>query len=748
MLAKSMYEAVKIWWPEYRFAYAKDAYAIASESERVFHSNNLKRVFEQAKRDWTRKKYGKAITQFAWGWQQYVIRALQAADQAGMAVSREWKMALYGSMAMREAKLGTKQIAQIVDVVKLAKEAEYQRALDAGYSHNDAQVASNEIALDRLRQWFADDSRLGIDRANQIDEAALYDSFSIVGRRPAGVDESAEGFLSRYLGVNWAMRRATEARMEGGGASILTIMAVGFMNVPLRTARYYAGFGPYGLLRWGINRYRQGKTGMRTPENPDTFWEQSYHNALMSKARLREALVGTALAFGFLGWQQWNSTADDDAEKRKFGLFVTGMGPSNRSLRDAWHKRGFQPFTLHVVVNGKVVSQIPVTRAGQILGFPLGMAAAVDDLAWRRKQERATGRGNRDFGGRELAAMGGTYYQIVGAQGVFQAAGRLSQIGQGEAGMGRFIGMQTASLASGLLPGKSLVQNLSDILYGSVDRSSIVSGMVANFPVLSAFTNGKAINRFGDVIGDRTWEAKAARLGFPVLLRVSDTPENKELYQTLLNKGAAPPDLRRYIVEEKYGPLTQAEWSQFVRTSGVDLKGLVQSNLRGLKTMRPEDVKSFMNRAGQIANENAAAKMNLTPQKQVYRGGGGTGGGGGGVPPVTGLPKTPRRTSFGRSAAFGGRVGGAMPRAVGFGRRTAPGRRSLAGGIAGRGRTTGGRLGRSRRIRLVSGKLRTRTGRISRRRRGIGRIRKVRLPKMPKLPTIRKVRRRRVSFRV
>lgn len=744
-MAKMLMHSAGMYGSELKFALKSDSYSIASD-EQVFHSNNLKRVWEQAQMDWKAasdtkseltgaeraKLYSKSVLGFAFGWQQYVIRTMQAADQAGMVMARHWKMALYGSMAMRAAGLNTKQISQMVDCSRATKKFWIWQSLEAGYSQNDANVIGNEKAHESLRRFFDNDLR-GLKKgmsAIDVEEAALYDSLLLTGRRAKGVDEKGEGMLSRYMGVNWAMRKATEARMEGGAASIMTIMAVGFMNVPLRTARYYAGFSPYGLLRQGVDRWRTNR-GM------DTLWEQSHHNSMQSQARLREAIVGTALALGFFAWQKTHSTADDDAEKKDFALFVTGMGPTNRTLRDAWMKRGFQPFTLHVVAGGKVVSQIPVTRAGQVFGFPMGFAAAVDDLAWRRKQEVATGKTNKEFGGREAAAIAGTYYQIVGAQGVFQAAGRMSQISQGEVGPGRFVAMQGASLASGLIPGKSLVHGMQDILYGPVDRSSIEASVIANFPVLSAFVNGKAINRLGDVIGENTWEAKTSKLGFPVLFRVSDNPENKAIYQLLLETGASPPDLRRSIVEEKYGPMSQDDWGRFVKASGSKLKELLTDNLSGLKTMQPQEVKSFMNAAGDAANTEAASQLGM--QMLSGSGGGGESGGSGGRASASYLPRTPKigaaagisapaatsaLASYSRSAgtATGGAASAGM---VSAGRRISYGRRLGVGGGIGEGRASRSRTVGLRPRKLVSGKLRT-SGMRSSRRIGTSRPRKAR----------------------
>lgn len=725
-VVRSMWNASKNWWPEYKYAWSKDAYELSSE-EQVFHSNALKTAFEDAQTDWAKGRYSQAILKFTYGWQQYVIRGLQAADQAGMVVAREWKMALYGSIAMRAAGLKTAQITEMVDVAEGFKRAEYERALYDGKSHNEAQVIANEATIDALTNFF--ENKLGSrQKAEAVEEAALYDAFNIVGRRAPGVDESDEGFLSRYSGLNRIMRFVSETRREGGGASILTIMAVGFMNVPLRTARFYAGFGPYGILRWGIDKYR---TNRGYAEN---LWKQSYKNEYQSKARLREALIGTSLMLAFLGWQHRHHTSDEDAEKKAFAMYVTGNGPSNKTMRDAWLKRGFEPYTLHVIANGKIRSKLPVNRVGQILAFPLGLAASLDDLAWRRKQEEATSPGSKkEFAGREIVAAMGTYYNIVGAQGVLQAFSHLSQIGQGQSGTGRAVGVSLASTASALaIPGKSLIQGVTDMITGPVDRSSVEAAMISNFPVLNVLWNGQAINRFGDPIGDRTWSAKLTKLGFPVLLRVSDTPENKALYQMILDKGAPPPDLRRYIVEDKYGPLSQDDWQKFVKISGSALKSEVLSNLDTLNGTDPHGVKLFMNRAADIANDQAAQALHLTPKPTFSASSGSSGDSA--VPTLpksnVGLPSSARISVPG--GASGGRIstgGGSRGYGGGFGPGTTGIRRGTTGRLSLSGFTGGQR-------RFVHGRLRAHVTRV----RGIGRKSRVSIPR-------RSFRRRRISLR-
>lgn len=683
-LTKALFEASKSWLPEFKYAWQKDAYSFNAEQTALFH-NELKKNFEIAQREFKNGEYAKAIPRVAFAWQQYVIRALQSANQAGMSVVQKWKLALYGSMALREVRdssgrkmFGTQDISDFVDFMVKAKEAEFDAAKARGYDDTTAQVIANDFANDRVRQYL--NGELGnYDKSTQALEAAVNDAYSVVGRRANGVGEMDEGMLSQP--INFLMKKASEARRHGGAPSILTIMALGFMNVPFRLTRYYAGWSPYGLVRSAVNKYRVDR-GM------DTLWKQSYKNELAARARFREAAIGTGLMLGFVGWQAFKHTSDDDAEKRNFAMYATGEGPENRTLRDAWLKRGYKPFSLNVVAGGRVVASIPITRVGEIFAYPLGMAAALDDVAWKRKQEAATGE-TKDFPGRDLIAGLSTYYEIVGAQGVLQSAGHLSQLGSGESGVGRALAVSAASTTSALaIPGKAAIQSLTDMIYGPVDRSSAIAAAAANFPVLNAIVNGNSINRFGDVVGDRSWSGIIGRTGIPIVFRVSDTQENREMYQMIVDKGAAPPDLRRYIVEENYGPLTQDQWNKYVKSSGDTLKSMVLQNMESLQELPPQAVREFMMKAAESANAQAAAALNLQPERAMGRGSHGGGamasGGGGGSGTVKMLPSAP-------SAG-----GGMLPTAAGIPR--SPGGSSGGGSAsaivpAGGGGSRGGRIG-------------------------------------------------------
>jgi hypothetical protein len=326
-----------------------------------------------------------------------------------------------------------------------------------------------------------------------------------------------------------------------------------------------------------------------------------------------------------------------------------------------------------------------------------------------------------------LAAIG-TYYDIVGAQGILQAGSHLSALGRGEKNTGSAIAKQAASTISGFVPGSGLMRSVTDLLYGPVDRSSVDAAAMASLPVVNVLYNGHNFNRFGDVLGDQTWYGKLARTGIPIAFRISDdSPQNRALYGMLVNKGADPPAIYRYRVENKYGPIEQGTWEKFAKKSGDILKQNTMDNLESLQEMPPEAVKTWLAKAGQLANNQAASDIGLEPQKapkaRASAGGGGGGSDAAAVPPVPKLPKiggeTPAEAKIGGFSPRGG-VGGVpsvrLPGAVAAAGRggTAAGPSRVAASVSRAPRLVRGRVARllhPRLRRVVGGGRRIRVGR-------------------------------------
>ena len=609
-MSKALLNALKTWKPEFAEAWQKDAYSFSEHQTGFFH-NELKRQYEIGQKEIqspNAKLKAKGVLRIIFGTQQFVVRALQSANQAGMAVTREWKLALYTSKIIREAGLGQADVSQMVDAVARGKESAYEMGKLMGLEDRAARVRANDMYDEALELFFANKSLDGSKLKEAVD-AANKDAFSSVGRRAPGIGEFDEGMVSRYT-VSKLIKIVSDLRKEGGAGSIAAVMGAGFINIPFRMTRYLAGFSPYGFLRYGIHKWRLNR-------GKETFWKQSFANDLQTQARLRDAVVGTALMSMFVGWQYGHHTSDDNSGKKGFWIYATGDGPKSRVQRDNWEKEGFKPLSLNIVMNGKVAGSFPITRVGEILMAPLGLAAALDDLAWKRKEAEATGHPSKTG----LAAAAeipweaiSTYWDLMATKGIFQTATHITQMGSG-GGSGNTELMLAKSASSAvspiILPFRQLLSNISDWMVGPLDRSSVEAATAANFPVVGLPWASKSINRFGDQLYDQSWTGKLQRLGLPFMMHTAQTPENEALYGMQIEKGAAPPELRRSLLEDRYGPLTDEQYSQFAKISGKLIKSATLSNLADLQVMGAEDVKSFFNKTATTADNQAATDLGL-----------------------------------------------------------------------------------------------------------------------------------------
>ena len=601
MLVKNLLTASKNFFPELKFAWQKDAFGFNDAKMYGYHSE-LKRQFEIGVEEWKKGNY-KGALRLVYAWQQYVFRALQTANQAGMAVKREFALSLYGSQVMRDAGFTTKQIGELCDVVPSLKEAAYADGVERlGLDPNTARVRADHLVSEQLQDFFA--NKVGDNLASQAARAAELDAYSATGFKAPGIKETDEGWLSNKLGINKLMQYMRDLRKEGGLSSIVGITGFGFVNVPLRMARFNANFFGYGILRWGVYKYRMAR-GLETP------WKQSFANETQARQRLLEGIIGSLIGFGFLGWA-WNNSTADDNRKKKFFIYATGHGPLNKTLKDAWLKEGYRPFSLIIGLDGKVIGNVPIIRVGGALAWPMGISAAEDDHAWAKKDAEANGRKFNETVAGDLAQMAGTYYEIIGAQGIFQGISHLQQLSQGGGGMAKVLASSLSGVAASIaIPGKQLIAGVSQMIWGNPDRSSVEAAIAANFPIIGAPWLHPQINRLGDPLGDNTWYGKISNLGLPIAFRVSDNPVNRELYQTLLDKGVAPADLRRTLVEERYGPLTDEQFTQFAKTSGASIKDALAGNLTQLQGMSAPDAKKFVAKAVQTADLQSASDLGL-----------------------------------------------------------------------------------------------------------------------------------------
>jgi len=599
----------------FKYAWMKDAYGFhMAEIENGF--NELKRVAEESSEIIKSKTASPAAKGLAYikqiyALQRFVLRNLSSLDQASMAVIREWKLAYYSAQAFKEAGLSTHQISDLIDAVELARRNSYETAVESGLDHTTAQVRSNSRVKDAV--WdFVNNKTGSSELANDVLKSAENDAYSAVGRTPHGISSLDEGFLSKYLGINKFIQFTSSLRAEGGLQNVGTTALAGMIAIPFRTMKYFSDFSPYGLLRYGIYKYR-------TNRGLDNYWKQSYGTALQARARLQSALAGTAAMLAGTAWALNHQSSDDKAGNEDFGLYITGKGPDNKVLADAWAKRGFKQYSANFVINGRIVS-IPLTRAGESFLFPFILPAALDDYAWKRKEAVATGHPIKDPTSAFASSLIGEALSMTGQSGILQTFGQLQQATQNGGSLSKAIAKVGIGAGSAVaVPFKQLLSSISEMMYGTLDSSSVSSLIANQFPIIGLPWQQTALNRFGDPVYDRSWYGLASRTGVPLAFQVDKTPENERLYTTLVDKGAAPPPLVRANLETKYGELTNEQFKNFVIISGGDLKKTVEQNLAVLQTMSPEDAKKFLTGASAKADAKAAGQLGLVAQKQAQQ---------------------------------------------------------------------------------------------------------------------------------
>lgn len=600
----AMYNATKeVFLSELKYAWQKNAYGYHLQAIDREH-NELLRWWENLDREY--KKAGPAgkaaITlKRLYAGVFVVSRALSSVDQAMMATNRDWKLAYYAQNAFKEAGLSTSKISDLIDAMTLARQSEFENAIAAGLDPNTAKVRANYRVGEAVKD-FVENNANGDNRlAHDALRAAENDIYSIVGRHAEGLKETDEGLLSSWF-TPW-MEALSQIRSKGGAPSLAAVQLLGFVNVPFRTARFLSSYSPYGLLRYGIYKYRQNR-GL------DNYWKQSFGNALQARARLYEAVAGTAAFAGAAAIAQGFKTSDDNAGNDKFGIYFTGRGPKNKNLNDAWQKEGWRPYSATVVINGHKIN-FPITRVGEAVMWPAAVGAITDDYYWAQKEAQLS---KKPFQGAS-AALGttiGTLAYMMGQKGLLQGPQQLAQVISGSGGFEKaLIKLGSGAVSSIALPFKQALASLSNLIEGPLDQSSATSIVANNFPIVGLPWQKRAVNRFGDQLYDNSWYGKIANTGIPFAFQVDKNPTNSRIYPMLADKGAAPPELRRYVLEEKYGELSDNQFAEFSRKSGNLLKREVESNVAALEKATPEQVRAFMQSAAQQADRIAANSMGL-----------------------------------------------------------------------------------------------------------------------------------------
>ncbi len=614
---KTLLEAYKDLPRRVQFSLTKDAYTFIN-NEYEQSTNEMRRIWETAIADMesgVKWKQARGALKTLWGSQQFFMRLLNSLDQANAVSEREVQMVNYGSAAFREAGLSSSHVTALVEATSRLKQAAYDDAINRlKLKPDQARVHADETAFEELERFIADEigGEKGQSKAAEARDAAEQDAYSAIGRLSQDTVETDEGgFVSRNF-YHKLLEISNLFRRGKGVEPILGVSLLGYVSIPIRTARYIAWNSPYGLIRLGIHHLRKSK-GL------ENQWKQSLATEAQEKHRLKMALAASAslALLAALGFKLLKSSDDDDAGDDEMGMYVTGRGPKNKQLQDAWEKKGFRDNSLILFFNKKPIA-IPLTRLGEPLSHLVWPLAARDDYNWRKKEAEAAGKDFKETWNATTGYAMGTYIGLLGQRGVFQNISYWAKLGSGEGGTEKILADLASKTASNaFIPWMGMQRSLTSIAEGKLDKSSIQSVVGANLGIIGLGLQKPAINRFGDKLGNRTWYGIIADTGVPVAFQTENTPENEKFYGTLAQKGISPPELQRRVVEKRYGELTDNQFQDFAQKSGNILKQTIQKNLPAIQKMSPEQADKFITNAAQQADRIAASALALKPVPKV-----------------------------------------------------------------------------------------------------------------------------------
>lgn len=567
----------------------------------------LKDLFERGLKNWQSPNLAtraKGALQWAVGLQQFVSRMLGAIDEGALAASNIYKLSIFSNRELRRLGLSRNFAGQVVLAALETRHNNVVLNMANGMSRSEAVVAANETFRRNVHAGVANENK---QSADDVLLGSVMEGVGMVGRRSQKgdvfgvqtnrVEDTEEGFLRKAVFIPQLLEWLSKQRANKNWNSLFAMMMFGFPVVAIRAAMWGSNFFGYGLIRSAIHH------GLKKA-GKETFWKQSFATRAQERQRLREAII-SLVVMGASELLRSNSGDDDDDKPFKF--YVTGKGPENQALKDAWIKKGFKPYALIFEANGY---KLPVNlgRLGESLAWTFAFGGALDDAHWREKERGA--RGKKDAFPTPLE-LGASYFGALAQRSAFQGLGR---------NLGAFDSRKTSSqiadeltkqgafALSGLAPWKAASNSVARLLTTPVDNNSVKGIILSNTPVVGPMFGKPALNVFSDPIGDQTISGKLYREGFPFIMRF---PQNDRVYELVLEQGRGPSDPRRSDMARTYGDMTPEQFYQFTEARGKAIKAAMNERYDKLRAMDPKQFGSALTSITREANRKAAQVVGL-----------------------------------------------------------------------------------------------------------------------------------------
>jgi hypothetical protein len=421
--------------------------------------------------------------------------------------------------------------------------------------------------------------------AADVGTTASLESTMELGNRRA---EDAPLWDFVNTGLEWVKQLAIATRQKN---ELAGRMITGFVTVPANILNRSASFTPLGLAR---TLYKMKGDPAKTAK----FYEETMKTEGQQRMRLIEGITGTLLITALMAL-----TGGDDDE----GLVITGSGPEDKGLREAWMKKGNQPNRIEWKnKKGDVLWSVPYARGGfDHLNLPFTLVGTMDDMRLKGIKPQPA---NVEWGSQYIhTALKGLFDQAK-FFGLKNVASMPTQNLTDKS-----LASQAAYLAAPVLPWSGLTKSLGRMWTGPTDQSSVRSAVLAQLPFTNFYAT-PALNALGDQRGpaptDAQWE-KSAMSGNPFLVLSENKGPDADLYSMMIERGVAPNVPLRSNLERVNGLIEDAKWEQYLKTRGALIKQGIRKNLRQFKLLPHKDAQNLMERISADSTKAAKSRLKL-----------------------------------------------------------------------------------------------------------------------------------------
>lgn len=530
---------------------------------------------------------GKAAVKIAFTSTDIVRRILSTADETWGSMLQDF---ILRNEAMRALVQKAKMTPAAATLVFTAASNEGRIAGERHLNETGNETEAHLIERDATQNALIEAVRVaaGEAAASDVETTALLESPMELGNRRS---EDAPLWDIFNTGLEWVKQLAISTRLKN---ELAGRMITGFVTVPANILNRSAYFTPAGIVR---ALYKKGKLG-GDPEKIRQAYEETMKTEGQQRMRLIEGIVGTLLITILMALN-----ADDDEE----GLVVTGSGPEDRGLREAWMKKGNQPNRIQWVdKKGNVRWSVPYARGGfDHLNLPFTMVGTMDDMRLKGIKPKPA---NIEWGSQYMhTALKGLFDQakFFGLKNV--AAMPTQNLTD------KSLASQAAYLAAPIVPWSGFTKSLGRLWTGPTDQSSVQSAIIAQLPFTNFYAT-PALNALGDQRGpaptDAQWE-KALMTGNFFTVGAANKGPDEDLYTMMLDRGIAPNAPLRSTVERKNGLLPDKVWQDYLKTRGGLIKKGIRRNLKTLKRLPYQDAQNLMEKISGAATKATKAKLGL-----------------------------------------------------------------------------------------------------------------------------------------